>query len=80
MLTVSCPFFSGDSGKVTTVVATPGQGPDRPQEVSYTDIKVSVTKTRFLTCSFSAAPHTILVDQDQRSGTVVVLPGAVLIA
>uniref|UniRef100_A0AAQ4QXT2 [tau protein] kinase n=1 Tax=Gasterosteus aculeatus aculeatus TaxID=481459 RepID=A0AAQ4QXT2_GASAC len=28
-----------DSGKVTTVVATPGQGPDRPQEVSYTDIK-----------------------------------------
>uniref|UniRef100_A0A1A8GUY9 [tau protein] kinase n=1 Tax=Nothobranchius korthausae TaxID=1143690 RepID=A0A1A8GUY9_9TELE len=31
---------SRDSGKVTTVVATPGQGPDRPQEVSYTDIKV----------------------------------------
>ncbi|TRY96210.1 hypothetical protein DNTS_016453 [Danionella cerebrum] len=29
-----------DSGKLTTVVATPGQGPDRPQEVSYTDIKV----------------------------------------
>ncbi|MBN3325717.1 GRIK5 protein, partial [Atractosteus spatula] len=29
-----------DSSKVTTVVATPGQGPDRPQEVSYTDIKV----------------------------------------
>ncbi|CAB1351141.1 unnamed protein product [Coregonus sp. 'balchen'] len=29
-----------DSGKVTTVVATSGQGPDRPQEVSYTDIKV----------------------------------------
>ncbi|XP_051948824.1 glycogen synthase kinase-3 beta-like isoform X2 [Xyrauchen texanus] len=29
-----------ESGKVTTVVATPGQGPDRPQEVSYTDIKV----------------------------------------
>lgn len=26
---------------MTTVVATPGQGPDRPQEVSYTDIKVS---------------------------------------
>lgn len=25
---------------MTTVVATPGQGPDRPQEVSYTDIKV----------------------------------------
>ncbi len=34
------PSFTGDSGKVTTVVATPGQGPDRPQEVSYTDIKV----------------------------------------
>ncbi|KAJ7304014.1 hypothetical protein JRQ81_011533 [Phrynocephalus forsythii] len=29
-----------DSSKVTTVVATPGQGPDRPQEVSYSDIKV----------------------------------------
>ncbi|XP_049653819.1 glycogen synthase kinase-3 alpha isoform X2 [Accipiter gentilis] len=29
-----------DGGKVSTVVATPGQGPDRPQEVSYTDIKV----------------------------------------
>uniref|UniRef100_A0A6I8P578 [tau protein] kinase n=1 Tax=Ornithorhynchus anatinus TaxID=9258 RepID=A0A6I8P578_ORNAN len=29
-----------DSGKVTTVVATPGQGPERSQEVSYTDIKV----------------------------------------
>lgn len=35
-----CACFEGDSGKVTTVVATPGQGPDRPQEVSYTDIKV----------------------------------------
>lgn len=33
-------LLPGDSGKVTTVVATPGQGPDRPQEVSYTDIKV----------------------------------------
>uniref|UniRef100_A0A8C1V242 [tau protein] kinase n=1 Tax=Cyprinus carpio TaxID=7962 RepID=A0A8C1V242_CYPCA len=32
--------FLSYSGKVTTVVATPGQGPDRPQEVSYTDIKV----------------------------------------
>lgn len=29
-----------DSGKVTTVIATPGQGLDRPQEVSYTDTKV----------------------------------------
>uniref|UniRef100_A0A8C0G1M8 [tau protein] kinase n=1 Tax=Chelonoidis abingdonii TaxID=106734 RepID=A0A8C0G1M8_CHEAB len=27
-------------GKVSTVVATPGQGPERPQEVSYSDIKV----------------------------------------
>ncbi|CAH1795883.1 unnamed protein product [Owenia fusiformis] len=32
--------ISKDGGKVTTVVATPGQGPDRPQEVSYTDTKV----------------------------------------
>ena len=30
----------GDSGKVTTVVATVGQGPERSQEVAYTDIKV----------------------------------------
>ncbi|KAG7253705.1 hypothetical protein CRUP_020166, partial [Coryphaenoides rupestris] len=29
-----------DGGKITTVVATPGQGPDRSQEVSYTDTKV----------------------------------------
>ncbi|XP_012274254.1 glycogen synthase kinase-3 beta isoform X2 [Orussus abietinus] len=29
-----------DGSKVTTVVATPGAGPDRPQEVSYTDTKV----------------------------------------
>lgn len=42
-----CFFFSislflgdKDGSKVTTVVATPGQGPDRPQEVSYTDTKV----------------------------------------
>ncbi|XP_073982048.1 glycogen synthase kinase-3 beta-like isoform X6 [Rhodnius prolixus] len=31
---------SKDGNKVTTVVATPGQGPDRPLEVSYTDTKV----------------------------------------
>ncbi|KAJ0176099.1 hypothetical protein K1T71_008273 [Dendrolimus kikuchii] len=31
---------SKDGSKVTTVVATPGQGPDRPQEVSYTDMKL----------------------------------------
>lgn len=30
-----------DGSKVTTVVATPGQGSERPQEVSYTDTKVS---------------------------------------
>lgn len=36
-----CPLCSpGDSGKVTTVVATVGQGPERSQEVAYTDIKV----------------------------------------
>ena len=29
-----------DGSKVTTVVATPGAGPDRPQEVSYSDSKV----------------------------------------
>ncbi len=33
-------FISGKDGKVTTVVATPGQGSDRPQEVAYTDTKV----------------------------------------
>lgn len=33
-------FLGKDGGKVTTVVATPGQGPDRPQEVAYTDTKV----------------------------------------
>lgn len=34
------PSGDKDGSKVTTVVATPGQGPDRPQEVSYTDTKV----------------------------------------
>jgi len=29
-----------DGNKVTTVVATPGSGPDRPQEVAYMDTKV----------------------------------------
>lgn len=33
-------IISKDGSKVTTVVATAGQGPDRPQEVSYTDTKV----------------------------------------
>jgi len=31
---------SKDGNKVTTVVATPGSGPDRPQEVAYMDTKV----------------------------------------
>jgi len=34
------PSFGKDGGKITTVVATPGQGPDRAQEVAYTDAKV----------------------------------------
>lgn len=29
-----------DGSKVTTVVATPGAGPDHPQEVAYTDTRV----------------------------------------
>ena len=38
---IVCPLCSpGDSGKVTTVVATLGQGLERSQEVAYTDIKV----------------------------------------
>ncbi|XP_060530664.1 protein kinase shaggy-like isoform X2 [Cylas formicarius] len=37
---ISSGYTGKDGSKVTTVVATPGQGPDRPQEVSYTDTKV----------------------------------------
>jgi glycogen synthase kinase 3 beta len=37
---ISSGYIGKDGSKVTTVVATPGQGPDRPQEVSYTDTKV----------------------------------------
>ncbi|XP_015834724.1 glycogen synthase kinase-3 beta isoform X5 [Tribolium castaneum] len=37
---ISSGYLGKDGSKVTTVVATPGQGPDRPQEVSYTDTKV----------------------------------------
>ncbi|XP_055389324.1 protein kinase 3-like isoform X2 [Condylostylus longicornis] len=33
-------ILSKDGSKITTVVATPGQGADRVQEVSYTDTKV----------------------------------------
>lgn len=32
--------MSKDGAKITTVVATPGTGPDRPQEISYTDTRV----------------------------------------
>ncbi|KAG5883131.1 hypothetical protein JTB14_030962 [Gonioctena quinquepunctata] len=39
-LTIHTNEKSKDGSKVTTVIATPGQGPDRPQEVSYTDTKV----------------------------------------
>ena len=31
---------SKDGSKVMTVIASPGQGPDRSTEVSYTDTKV----------------------------------------
>ncbi|XP_014208157.1 glycogen synthase kinase-3 beta isoform X3 [Copidosoma floridanum] len=34
------PYIGKDGSKVTTVVATPGAGPDRPQEIAYTDTKV----------------------------------------
>ena len=33
---------SKDGSKVMTVIASPGQGPDRSTEVSYTDTKVRV--------------------------------------
>ena len=36
----SCYISDRDGNKVTTVLATAGQGSDRPQEVSYTDAKV----------------------------------------
>ncbi|XDV15589.1 hypothetical protein PO909_015640 [Leuciscus waleckii] len=40
LCTFSLSLGDKDGSKVTTVAATPGQGPDRPQEVSYTDTKV----------------------------------------
>ncbi|XP_005998027.1 glycogen synthase kinase 3 alpha b isoform X2 [Latimeria chalumnae] len=61
-----------DSGKVTTVVATPGQGPepDLPQEVSYTDIKVIgngsfgvVYQARLLTTGELVAIKKVLQDK-----------------
>ena len=35
---------SKDGSKVMTVIASPGQGPDRSSEVSYTDTKVSMVE------------------------------------
>ena len=46
----SNPNFGGmkisskDGSKVMTVIASPGQGPDRSTEVSYTDTKVGIIK------------------------------------
>lgn len=39
-MTLLICFAGKDGNKITTVVATPGQGPDRAQEVAYTDAKV----------------------------------------
>lgn len=39
-MSLSSVLAGKDGSKVTIVVATPGQGPDRPQEISYTDPKV----------------------------------------
>ena len=36
---------SKDGSKVMTVIASPGQGPDRSTEVSYTDTKVEILMT-----------------------------------
>ena len=36
---------SKDGSKVMTVIASPGQGPDRSTEVSYTDTKVEIIMT-----------------------------------
>lgn len=38
--TLRIALLAKDGGKVTSVVATPGQGPDRPEEVTYTDVRV----------------------------------------
>ena len=44
---ISCMFLSAINNmiaftedKITTVVATPGSGPDRSEEVAYTDTKI----------------------------------------
>jgi len=33
------PFLVSEGPKITTVIATPGAGPDRPQEIRYMDTK-----------------------------------------
>lgn len=52
------------------MVATPGQGPDRPQEVSYTDIKVIgngsfgvVYQARLIDCQEWVAIKKVLQDK-----------------
>ena len=45
---------SKDGSKVMTVIASPGQGPDRSTEVSYTDTKVSAKPTMMVIGSISA--------------------------
>ena len=39
-LTMTIGKEGSKTGAATTVIATPGGGPDRPQEISYTDTKV----------------------------------------
>ena len=41
IVTVHLCVAGKDGNRVTTVVATPGQGSDKPHEVSYSDTKVS---------------------------------------
>ena len=51
------PCVSGkDGNRVTTVVATPGQGSDRTQEVSYSDMKVGdlISSVAFMSLCDSA--------------------------
>ena len=45
---------SKDGSKVMTVIASPGQGPDRSTEVSYTDTKVSAKPTMMVIGSISS--------------------------
>ena len=50
---------SKDGSKVMTVIASPGQGPDRSTEVSYTDTKVSF---HLLTVSLTSAKVSIFTN------------------